>query len=110
MAMFLLDENALTGIQWKLLLAVPLIPLVGYVIQIFFGRHLPRKGDWLLTGGMFVVMCITVYLFFTRALAFEPTAANPALFHESMGGDGPSSIACDPTTHRPMDRSLHPES
>jgi len=50
--------------QWQLLLAVPLIPLVGYVIQIFWGKHLPRQGDWLLTGGMGVVMLITVYMFF----------------------------------------------
>jgi NADH-quinone oxidoreductase subunit L len=50
--------------QWQLLLAVPLIPLVGYVIQIFWGKHLPRQGDWLLTGGMGVVMIITVYMFF----------------------------------------------
>ena len=50
--------------QWKLLLAVPLIPLVGYVIQIFWGKHLPRKGDWLLTGGMGIVMLITIYMFF----------------------------------------------
>ncbi len=48
--------------DFKLLLAAPLIPLLGYVLQIFFGRVLPRKGDWLLTGGMFATMCITVYM------------------------------------------------
>jgi NADH-quinone oxidoreductase subunit L len=56
--------NTLTVTDYKWLLAVPLIPLVGYVVQIFFGRKLPRKGDWLLTSGMFVVMCITVVMFF----------------------------------------------
>ena len=50
------------GNDFKFLLLVPLIPLIGYVIQIFFGKHLPRKGDWMLTGGMFVVMCITVFM------------------------------------------------
>lgn len=53
--------------DFKLLLAVPLIPLTGYLIQIFFGRFLPRKGDWLLTTGMFITMCITV-LMFAKAL------------------------------------------
>ena len=43
-------------LDYKLLLAVLAIPLVGYVVQIFFGRHLPRKGDWLVTGGLFFVM------------------------------------------------------
>jgi NADH-quinone oxidoreductase subunit L len=60
--------------DFKLLLAVPLIPLVGYVIQIFCGRFLPRKGDWLLTLGMFVTMCITLLM-----LA-------KALYHAYSGG------------------------
>jgi NADH-quinone oxidoreductase subunit L len=28
------------------------------------GWKLPRKGDWLLVAGMFVVMCLSVYMFF----------------------------------------------
>ena len=60
--------TSLTDNQWKLLLAVLLIPLLGYVVQIFshcvFKVRLPRQGDWLLTGGMFVVMCLTIYMFF----------------------------------------------
>jgi len=55
-------------VDFKLLLATPLIPLTLYLVQIFFGRHLPRKGDWMLTGGMFVSMCITIYLF-AKAMA-----------------------------------------
>ncbi|MFT7670871.1 MAG: NADH-quinone oxidoreductase subunit L [Planctomycetota bacterium] len=62
--------------DYKLLLAVPLIPLTGYLIQIFFGRFLPRKGDWLVTSGMFVTMCITVLMF------------AKALNHAYAGGDG----------------------
>ena len=49
-------------LDFKLLLAVPAIPLLGYVIQIFFGKSLPRKGDWMLTGGMGVVMLITLLM------------------------------------------------
>ena len=45
------------------LLAVPLLPLVGYVIQLFVGRKLPRKGDWLLTSFMFCGLGIAVYEF-----------------------------------------------
>ena len=48
--------------DFKLLLAVPLIPLALYVIQIFFGRKLPRKGDWMLIAGMGVSGFITVYM------------------------------------------------
>lgn len=77
--------NTLTAFDYKLLLAVPLIPLCGYVIQIFFGRGLPRKGDWLLTGGMFVVMCITVYMFLSKALGHEGTLP---FWNESAATEG----------------------
>ena len=49
--------------DFHLLFAALMLPLVGYVIQIFTGRKLPRQGDWLLTGGMFVSMSITVLMF-----------------------------------------------
>ena len=70
--------------DYRLLLAVPLIPLLGYVVQIFFGRYLPRKGDWLLTSGMFAVMCITVYMF----LKFV-SAPEGGFFHLSEVEGGP---------------------
>jgi NADH-quinone oxidoreductase subunit L len=47
------------ALDWTLPLAVLAIPLAGFVVNVFVGRSLPRKGDWLLTGGMFVVMAIT---------------------------------------------------
>jgi len=53
--------GTLTNLDFQLLLAVLLIPLVGYTLQIFLRDKLPH-GDKILTGGMFVVMCITVYL------------------------------------------------
>jgi NADH-quinone oxidoreductase subunit L len=68
------------AIDWKLLLAVPAIPLIGYVINIFLGRGLPRKGDWLLTGGMFVVMCITVWM---AIKAIAAGFAGEEFFHQS---------------------------
>jgi NADH-quinone oxidoreductase subunit L len=49
------------ALDFKLLLAVLLIPLAGYALQIFLRRRLPH-GDKLLTLGMFVAMCITVWL------------------------------------------------
>jgi NADH-quinone oxidoreductase subunit L len=77
--------------DFKLLLAVPLIPLTGYLIQIFFGRKLPRKGDWLLTTGMFVTMMITLLLF-AKALYHAYTGhgddghATPFWHHSSEAG------------------------
>ena len=67
--------------DFKLLLAVPLIPLLGYVVQIFFGRFLPRKGDWLLTAGMFTSMCITVFMA-AKAISYGFSSDEP-FFHMS---------------------------
>ena len=39
------------SVDWWLLLAVPLIPFLGYVIQITLRKKLPW-GDKLLTAGM----------------------------------------------------------
>jgi NADH-quinone oxidoreductase subunit L len=67
------------AVDFKLLLAVPAIPLVGYVVQIFLGRRLP-KGDWILTGGMGLVMCITVLL---AAKALYAAHHGEAFLHHS---------------------------
>jgi NADH-quinone oxidoreductase subunit L len=67
------------AVDFKLLLAVPLIPLVGYTLQIFLRKRLPH-GDKLLTLGMFAVMCITVYL---GAKALHAAYAGERFFHHS---------------------------
>ncbi len=74
--------HSLTPADYNLLLAVPAIPFAGYLIQIFFGRFLPRKGDWMLTGGMAVVAAITVYMFF-KAIGHEGL-----FFNESAKTEG----------------------
>jgi len=68
------------ALDFKLLLAVPLIPLIGYIVNICFGRKLPRGGDFLLTGGMGVVMLITVFLFLKSVVA---AYAGEEFFHHS---------------------------
>ena len=66
--------------DFSLLLAAWLAPLIGYLIQIFFGRYLPRKGDWLLTGGMAFTAVITVYM---AAKAISAAYAGTPFFHHS---------------------------
>ena len=67
------------SIDFKLLLAVPLIPLVGYVLQIFLRDKLPH-GDKILTTGMGIVALITVYLAFK---AFAAGNAGEPFFFDS---------------------------
>jgi len=49
-----------------------LLPLAAFVIQIFFGKRLPRQGDWLPTSAMFISLILAI-LIFGRVLAhYEP--------------------------------------
>ncbi len=66
-------------LDFKLLLAVPLIPFFGYLLQISLRGRLPH-GDKILTGGMFVVMCITVYM---AAKAISAAHAGVPFLHHS---------------------------
>jgi len=67
------------AVDFALLLAVPGLPLVGYVLQIFLRKNLPH-GDKLLTAGMFVSMCLTLVL---GAKALHAAHAGERFFHES---------------------------
>jgi NADH-quinone oxidoreductase subunit L len=69
--------------DYGLLLAVPIIPLVGYVLQIFLRRRLPH-GDKLLTAGMFVSMAITLWMA-AKAIA-AAHHGQPFLHHSSEAG------------------------
>lgn len=48
---------------FPLLLAVPLLPLGAWLLQVFLGRSLPRQGDWLPTGAMLGAFVIAVLLY-----------------------------------------------
>ncbi|MDX2128391.1 MAG: NADH-quinone oxidoreductase subunit L [Chloroherpetonaceae bacterium] len=41
---------------------VLLLPLISFVIQIFFGKHLPRKGDFLATAFLGVTLAISAFI------------------------------------------------
>ncbi|HTK82199.1 MAG TPA: NADH-quinone oxidoreductase subunit L, partial [Bacteroidota bacterium] len=39
-----------------------LLPLVGFVILIFFGKKLARQGDWLGMGIMFIALALSIFV------------------------------------------------
>src|SRR5678816_4146920 len=75
---FLETGASLSGFEYGLLLAVPLIPLAGYAVQMALRKRLPW-GDKLLTAGMGVAMVITVYM----AFKVIGGAHHEGFFHES---------------------------
>ncbi len=58
----------------KIALTILLLPLGAFTLQVFFGRFLPRQGDWLPTGAMGVACALSCYLFFTGVLPTHEVA------------------------------------
>src|ERR1051326_6984837 len=49
----------------QLALAILLLPLAGFVILVFFGKRLPRGGDWLGTALLFTCLALSTAVFFS---------------------------------------------
>ena len=49
----------------QLPLTILLLPLLAFVVMIFFGKRLPRQGDWLATGMMSLTFVMSVILMIT---------------------------------------------
>ncbi|NGP77859.1 NADH-quinone oxidoreductase subunit L [Balneolaceae bacterium YR4-1] len=45
------------------------LPLLGFVLLIFFGKKLPRKGDWLGTGLLITACILSLVMLFDKFLA-----------------------------------------
>jgi NADH-quinone oxidoreductase subunit L len=54
------------------LLLIPLFPFIAFAIQVFFGRKLPRQGDWVSTLAIFISFLISLKVFVQVIGAFDP--------------------------------------
>ena len=54
-----------------LALLILLLPLAGFLLMIFFGRRLPREGDWLELSLITVVMGLSLTLLFQKLLYYH---------------------------------------
>jgi len=53
-------------------IAIWLLPLFAFTIQIFFGNRLPRKGDWLVVGTMFLDLVLALIIFANILIRNDP--------------------------------------
>lgn len=51
-------------------IAILLLPLFGFVTTIFFGKRMPRQGDWWETGILFVVLALSFAVMLTKLTVF----------------------------------------
>lgn len=50
----------------QLSITILLLPLLGFLLLIFFGKRLPRQGDWLGTGLISISLLLSIYLLITK--------------------------------------------
>ncbi|MFQ5505103.1 MAG: NADH-quinone oxidoreductase subunit L [Planctomycetota bacterium] len=78
---------SLDGTHVEMMLWLLLLPLAASVIQIFVGRYLPRRGDWLPTSAIGVSLALALMLF-----AAAMKEGSPALLMHTgrppPGGEG----------------------
>ena len=76
-------------------LAVLLLPLAGFVLMMFFGKKLPRQGDWLETGIITIALGIALYVLYQKMTTFAGEVGSLRFtwvdFHE-VPGIGPLKI------------------
>jgi NADH-quinone oxidoreductase subunit L len=53
-------------------LFIPLLPLLAYVIQSFVGKRLPRMGDWVSLGAIFISFLLATKIFFSMWSHYDP--------------------------------------
>lgn len=54
----------------QLSVVVLLLPLLSFVLLIFFNKRLPRQGDWFANGTIFLSLLLSLAIFFTKLLIY----------------------------------------
>ncbi|HSQ76543.1 MAG TPA: NADH-quinone oxidoreductase subunit L [Bacteroidota bacterium] len=76
-------------------LTVLLLPLAGFVLMMFFGRRLPRQGDWLATGVSTVALVIALVVLYQKLTVMPDQDAVlnfPWINMHNLPGIGPVTI------------------
>ena len=68
-----MDWHTFTTVDFAWMLAIPALPLAAFIIQIFLGPWLPRKGDWVPTTAIGVALVLALGFFFKAMGVFDPT-------------------------------------
>jgi len=55
----------------QLTIAILLLPLLSFVVLIFFNKRLPRQGDWLGTGVLFVTLGLSIVVMLAKLTAYS---------------------------------------
>jgi len=53
-------------------IAILLLPLIAFVIQIFIGKKLPNRGDWVSISSVVITLCLSISLFVMMLIKNDP--------------------------------------
>jgi len=68
------------NIMVNLSILILFLPLVSFIILIFFGKRLPRQGDWIAVGSIVTTFFFALYLFIQMILVYEPNFSHGVSF------------------------------
>ncbi|MBI3586664.1 MAG: NADH-quinone oxidoreductase subunit L [Ignavibacteriales bacterium] len=55
----------------QLSVVILLLPLLGFTLLIFFNKRLPRQGDWLETGILFLALALSLVVFAVKMVSYR---------------------------------------
>ena len=56
------------------------LPLAAFLVQIFFGKKLPRQGDWVSIGAISVTLVLAVTMFISMISKYDPKFSEESSF------------------------------
>lgn len=65
----------------NLTIPILLFPLFAFAIQIFFGKRLPRKGDWVSISAIFLSLLLSLYIFYGMWSKHDPLYKESLVFN-----------------------------
>ncbi|MBI3788941.1 MAG: NADH-quinone oxidoreductase subunit L [Ignavibacteriales bacterium] len=79
----------------QLSVAILLLPLLGFTLLIFFNKRLPRQGDWLETGILFLALILSLIVFAVKIGSYRDQPLQASFTWVNFGnvpGFGPMKI------------------
>ena len=61
-------------------LLILFLPLAAFLVQIFFGKKLPRQGDWVSIGAISITLVLAVTMFISMISKYDPKFSEEASF------------------------------
>jgi len=66
-------------------LTILLLPLIGFLVLIFFGKRLPRQGDWFASATISISLILSLYVLITKLTSIPDEAVTNSLTWVTIG-------------------------